>query len=133
MAVLRGVGACSGAGATVSDFTGGCMCAVQGLEGAAGSAGEAGASPAAGGHGGCIEDGGGVTTIEDLVESLDGRLEEAVYLVGAGKLKEGAKNLGRAKGRSDGWERRGVQVVDEDSESEKCVGEVQNTRSRGRG
>jgi hypothetical protein len=68
-----------------------------------------------------------------LVEPLDGRFEEAVYLVGASELKQGAEDLGRAEGGSDGRERRGVQVVDEHSESEEGVRKVQNTRSRGRG
>ena len=72
--------------------------AVQRLQGAAGATCEAGASATAGGHCGSIEDGSGVSSVENLVEAFDGGFEEAVDLVGTGELKKGAKDLWGAEG-----------------------------------
>lgn len=72
--------------------------AVQRFQGAAGATCEAGASATAGGHCGGVEDGSGVSSVENLVEALDGGFEEAVDLVGAGELEEGAEDLRSTEG-----------------------------------
>jgi hypothetical protein len=61
-----------------------------------------------------------------LVEAFDCCFEEAVDLVGASELEEGAEDLGSAEGCAWWGDCGGVEVLDEDLEGENCVWEIED-------
>lgn len=86
---------------------------------------------ATGCHSASVEDGSGIPGIEDLVQAFNDGFEQAVNAIGAGDLKERAKDLRAAEGRVEGGESGGVEEVEERLEGEMGVWEVEGSRAVG--
>jgi hypothetical protein len=100
------------------------VCAIEGFKSAARAADEACASAAARRHGCGVENSCCIAAVEDLMEAFHDCFEEAVDLVWASELEEGAENLRGAERGSDWRKGRRIEVVDKDFEGEDGVWKV---------
>lgn len=98
------------------------MCVVERVHSSVKCERKVGTTASASSHGGSVENSSSVAAIKDLVKAFHSGFEKAINLVWSSELKEGAEDLRGTECRAYGWERRGVEIVNQKLNGEVSMG-----------